>query len=257
MDWTSIYAESGDEELLPTHPNVAPRLSRLVSSVYHHHRSNSGSSPIRSRHRSGLFLQALLTRFPGGGGSGVLSTSTTEAVAVVSSPTSRVRLDRRESSSRSQDPSEATTDGDTTTSSSGYTLHALYCLSINYILGVGCLGVPYAFARAGLALGACLVLVVTLLSYWTVMWVAEAMLWFGITMKSEKEEEEEGTKQTNRQLELPNHAPGETTLLLHPHETNASTTNASQRKTVQLKLYSSYFLLYFVCYFQSVSNLEI
>jgi hypothetical protein len=56
---------------------------------------------------------------------------------------------------------------------SSYDLKALYFLSINYILGVGCLGVPYAFARAGFLLCFAILLTVTALSYITVMWVAE------------------------------------------------------------------------------------
>jgi len=56
---------------------------------------------------------------------------------------------------------------------SSFTLKALYYLSINYILGVGCLGVPYAFARAGFILCTCILLFVTLISFLTVMWVAE------------------------------------------------------------------------------------
>jgi amino acid permease len=56
---------------------------------------------------------------------------------------------------------------------SSYSLRAVYYLSINYILGVGCLGIPYAFARAGFLLCSCILLTVTLFSYMTVMWVAE------------------------------------------------------------------------------------
>lgn len=54
-----------------------------------------------------------------------------------------------------------------------FTLQALYFLSINYILGVGCLGVPYAFAHAGFILCFCILLVVSFVSFLTVMWVAE------------------------------------------------------------------------------------
>lgn len=57
--------------------------------------------------------------------------------------------------------------------SSDYNLRALYYLTINYILGVGCLGVPHAFARAGFILCGSILLTVTLLSYMTVLWVAE------------------------------------------------------------------------------------
>ena len=57
--------------------------------------------------------------------------------------------------------------------SNGYNLTALYFLCINYILGVGCLGIPYAFARAGFVLAASLVCAVSILSYCTVLWVAQ------------------------------------------------------------------------------------
>lgn len=56
---------------------------------------------------------------------------------------------------------------------SAYSLRAVYYLSINYILGVGCLGIPYAFARAGFILCFAILSVITLFSYLTVMWVAE------------------------------------------------------------------------------------
>lgn len=57
--------------------------------------------------------------------------------------------------------------------SDGYTLRSMYFLSINYILGVGILGIPYSFAKAGFLLCLGLLATVTLFSYWTVMWVAE------------------------------------------------------------------------------------
>eukprot|EP00980_Cylindrotheca_fusiformis_P018909 scaffold6322_cov59-Cylindrotheca_fusiformis.AAC.5 len=58
--------------------------------------------------------------------------------------------------------------------SSAYNLKALYFLTINYILGVGCLGIPYAFARAGFLLCFTILLTVTAVSYITVLWVAES-----------------------------------------------------------------------------------
>lgn len=58
--------------------------------------------------------------------------------------------------------------------SPAYSLRALYYLTINYILGVGCLGIPYAFARAGFVLCSTILLAVTVCSYMTVMWVAES-----------------------------------------------------------------------------------
>lgn len=64
-----------------------------------------------------------------------------------------------------------------------YSLRAVYYLSINYILGVGCLGIPFAFARAGFLLCCVILLTVTLFSYMTVMWVAETGARFEIEIK--------------------------------------------------------------------------
>jgi hypothetical protein len=56
---------------------------------------------------------------------------------------------------------------------SAYSLRAVYYLSINYILGVGCLGIPFAFAKAGFLLCFVILSVITVFSFMTVMWVAE------------------------------------------------------------------------------------
>jgi len=58
---------------------------------------------------------------------------------------------------------------------SGYTYTACYIFTINYILGVGCLGVPFGFARAGIVLGSLLVVLITVISYITVCHVAETV----------------------------------------------------------------------------------
>ena len=58
---------------------------------------------------------------------------------------------------------------------SDYNSVAAYIFTINYILGVGCLGVPYGFARAGIALGSFIVVLVTAVSYATVCYVAETV----------------------------------------------------------------------------------
>lgn len=47
--------------------------------------------------------------------------------------------------------------------------------TVNYVLGVGCLGVPRAIYRAGLVLGPVVMVVTTAVSYLTVMWVAETV----------------------------------------------------------------------------------
>jgi hypothetical protein len=50
-----------------------------------------------------------------------------------------------------------------------------YAFTVNYILGVGSLGIPYAFFRAGLVMGNAMIVLVTIISYWTVMWVSETV----------------------------------------------------------------------------------
>ncbi|KAH7468899.1 hypothetical protein PRIC1_010012 [Phytophthora ramorum] len=60
-------------------------------------------------------------------------------------------------------------------SSAQYSPVVAYAFTVNYILGVGSLGIPYAFYRAGLVMGNIMILVVTLLSYMTVMWVCESV----------------------------------------------------------------------------------
>eukprot|EP00546_Thalassionema_frauenfeldii_P017235 CAMPEP_0178899140 /NCGR_PEP_ID=MMETSP0786-20121207/2727_1 /TAXON_ID=186022 /ORGANISM="Thalassionema frauenfeldii, Strain CCMP 1798" /LENGTH=534 /DNA_ID=CAMNT_0020569949 /DNA_START=162 /DNA_END=1767 /DNA_ORIENTATION=+ len=80
-----------------------------------------------------------------------------------------------------------------------FTLRALYFLSINYILGVGCLGVPYAFARAGFILCSCILLVVSFMSFLTVMWVAET----GDRYERVLEKQEQATTESSQLLSTP------------------------------------------------------
>jgi hypothetical protein len=49
-----------------------------------------------------------------------------------------------------------------------------YAFTVNYILGVGCLGIPYAFLQSGIILGVVLILLLSFVSYMTVMWIAVA-----------------------------------------------------------------------------------
>ncbi|RHZ04211.1 hypothetical protein DYB31_004653 [Aphanomyces astaci] len=58
-------------------------------------------------------------------------------------------------------------------SSSSYTPLVAYSFTVNYILGVGSLGVPYALYKAGIVFGSVLLVVVSFISYVTVMWVSE------------------------------------------------------------------------------------
>jgi len=60
-----------------------------------------------------------------------------------------------------------------TLQSGKYTPLIAYCFCVNYILGVGCLGVPFAFYKAGLVLGIMVVVFCSAVSFCTVLWVAK------------------------------------------------------------------------------------
>jgi hypothetical protein len=150
MDWTSIFLESGEEELLTVHDDDSPstevnarktRLTRLVSAVYKHHH-------IQEQEQEQNYKQL------------VRSTSSSS-----SSSSSEEEVGKR----------------------GGYTLRALYCFSINYILGVGVCGIPYAFYKSGYLLGSFLVILITLISYMTVMWVAEAGVQAELLLKHQQQ----------------------------------------------------------------------
>ena len=57
----------------------------------------------------------------------------------------------------------------------GYDKRAAYIFTINYILGVGCLGIPYSFSRSGIIFGSSIIVGVSTLAYATVCWVAESV----------------------------------------------------------------------------------
>lgn len=136
MDWTSVFEESGDEDFLISKQLTAiPQAPRLARLVSRLYHPHS---------------------HPEDHGENILDFSE-HRLFQMSSRSSRNSLGREGSNDIN----------------SAYTLQALYYLSINYILGVGCLGIPYAFARAGFLLCISILSVVTLSSYLTVMWVAE------------------------------------------------------------------------------------
>jgi len=54
-----------------------------------------------------------------------------------------------------------------------YSPFVAYSFTVNYILGVGSLGIPYAIYHSGIILGNALVLCISFLSLVTVMWVCE------------------------------------------------------------------------------------
>lgn len=49
-----------------------------------------------------------------------------------------------------------------------------YMFTVNYVLGVGCLGIPYAFMQSGIVAGSVLVIVISAVALLTVLWIAEA-----------------------------------------------------------------------------------
>ncbi len=63
--------------------------------------------------------------------------------------------------------------GETDTPS--YGSFVAYCFSLNYILGVGILSIPWGFVRAGLVLSPLVLVLVSIISYVTANWVLEAM----------------------------------------------------------------------------------
>lgn len=143
MDWTSVFVEDGTEELIIPKLISAPRSSRLVSKVYHHqYHPHEAASRWELDGNVDDESSAM-------GGHRLLDWSPADPR-------------RRSNSLNIQTEDEPS-----------YSLQALYFLSINYILGVGCLGIPYAFARAGFLLCFVILLIVTLSSYMTVLWVAE------------------------------------------------------------------------------------
>lgn len=55
-----------------------------------------------------------------------------------------------------------------------YSKNVMYAITINYLLGAGYLGVPYAFEKAGIVLGTIITISTTIILYITALWVAEA-----------------------------------------------------------------------------------
>lgn len=135
MDWTSVFDETGDEELIipqlmEGHP-TEPRIERLLKKLYVQENCPNEIRGHRLMEISEIHAQ---------------------------------------------------------TTSPSYSLKSLYYLTINYILGVGCLGIPYAFARAGFLLCIAILLTVTSFSYMTVMWVAETGQRYEIEKRSADKE---------------------------------------------------------------------
>jgi hypothetical protein len=174
MDGTAVFVEDGTEDLII--PQItekrerkgAPRLARLVSRRYHHHVHDHDHDAEDENYHG-------------------LTVSRPEDWTTESSCQQQQQQQQQYDDSSSSATTQARTGGrgedhrllklasfyDTSEESGGYTLLSMYFLSINYILGVGILGIPYAFAKAGFLLCLALLLIVTVFSYLTVMWVAE------------------------------------------------------------------------------------
>jgi len=54
-----------------------------------------------------------------------------------------------------------------------YTPLVAYSFTVNYILGVGSLAIPYAVYRAGIVLGIFMIVSISYISYMTIMWICE------------------------------------------------------------------------------------
>ena len=63
---------------------------------------------------------------------------------------------------------------ETINSDGKYDKTIMYILTVNYMLGVGFLGIPYVFERVGILLGAVILIFTTFVCWITVLWVAEA-----------------------------------------------------------------------------------
>ena len=169
MDWTSVFEEDGDETFLIHQQLTAmmqhkqPRIARLVSILYHQHPDDGGDDDEHDDAAN----EALEDDDIGFGGHRLFQ------IAPSSPSLEALQYHHRRNTSASDDVAGSPGHAESSNSNPTYTLQALYYLSINYILGVGCLGIPYAFARAGFMLCISILLIVSLSSFLTVMWVAE------------------------------------------------------------------------------------
>jgi len=77
------------------------------------------------------------------------------------------------SSSSSSSPSSSSSSSAKSLEQSHYSPFTAYCFTVNYILGVGVLGMPYAFYKAGYLLASICLLLVTLAAIATAQWIAD------------------------------------------------------------------------------------
>ena len=74
-----------------------------------------------------------------------------------------------------------------------YNSFVAYCYCVNYILGVGVLGIPYAFQKGGLLMGPIFLLIVTLLAGMVLVWILETLC-RSVPFFKEKEEQKKDYK---------------------------------------------------------------
>jgi len=88
---------------------------------------------------------------------------------------------------------------------SGYGTFVAYCFNVNYILGVGVLGMPYAFAKAGYILSPIVLAVVTFMAVIGALWMPDVLARAeALVSASESEHEGGSTKHfiTYRKFEM-------------------------------------------------------
>jgi len=150
MDWSAVYDNSGEEE------------GRWED----HGETRSSRNAHRLLHRKASVSLGPDARI----GSAAAAIEDAAIAAIITPPASALRR-RGESASVASTPVDAANEDD----APQYSPLVAYAFTVNYILGVGSLGIPYAFYRAGLLMGNVLIAVVTLISYATVMWVGETV----------------------------------------------------------------------------------
>jgi amino acid permease len=58
-----------------------------------------------------------------------------------------------------------------------YSLPVAFCFTVNYVIGVGALGIPIAFRQAGWILSLIVLIIVAIISVITIGWIIEAISW--------------------------------------------------------------------------------
>lgn len=152
MDWSAIYDNSGEEE------------GRWED----HGETRSSRNAHRLLHRKASISLGHDARLVGA----AAAIEDAAIAAIVTPPASSAR---RRGAGGSVSIASTPVDGTDEDDTPQYSPLVAYAFTVNYILGVGSLGIPFAFYRAGLLMGNVLIAVVTFISYVTVMWVGETV----------------------------------------------------------------------------------